>query len=173
MEPKVSVSLSIDDEQWSSLSEVNVEEMFNTFVPTCLTQCDIHKNLPRSVEVSVLLTNDAHMQEINNEYRHKNKPTNVLSFPQEDAVLDVKHVSDYILLGDIVLSLHTIQQEAKSQEKPFSSHLAHLIVHGTLHLLGYDHENDEDAHEMETLEVAILAQHGIQNPYESDFEYTV
>jgi probable rRNA maturation factor len=107
-------------------------------------------------EVSIVLTDDTNIQTLNRDYRGKDKPTNVLSFPQDDAPG---------MLGDIVLAHETILREAEEQDKDFDSHLKHLVVHGCLHLLGYDHENDEDAEEMEALEVAILQKIGVKNPY--------
>lgn len=106
-------------------------------------------------ELSIVLVDDAFIQNLNKKYRNKDKPTNVLSFPQDD---------DFSL-GDIVLALETIERESKEQNKLFEHHLSHLVVHGTLHLLGYDHETDEEAEEMETLEVKILSELAIENPY--------
>ncbi len=105
-------------------------------------------------EVSVVLADDTFVQNLNREYRNKDKPTNVLSFPQ-----------DAPMLGDIVLAYETIAHEASDQDKAFSDHLSHLLVHGTLHLLGYDHETDEEAEEMEGLEIEILGEMGVKNPY--------
>lgn len=110
-------------------------------------------------EVSVVLADNDFVQNLNREYRGKDKPTNVLSFPQDPP-----------MLGDIVLAFETIAREAVEQNKDFSAHLTHLLVHGTLHLLGYDHENDQEAQEMEGLEIEILKKMGINNPYE---DYTV
>lgn len=118
-----------------------------------------HLNASRSYEISVVLTDDAEIQTLNAQWRGKDKPTNVLSFPQEEETL----------LGDIVLALETVQREAEDQEKTLEDHTAHLFVHGLLHLLGYDHETGEaDAEEMEGLEIAICTQLGIKNPYSGD-----
>lgn len=105
--------------------------------------------------ISLVLTNDASMQELNKKFRKKNKPTNVLSFP----------MAELPLLGDVVLSLETIKAEAKAEKKTIRNHVAHLLVHGTLHLLGYDHIDDKDALVMETMEIAILKTAKIDNPY--------
>lgn len=106
-------------------------------------------------EMSIMLTNDNHIQQLNNDFRNKDKPTNVLSFPADE--------DSY--LGDIAISLETIEKEALEQEKNFYHHFIHMLVHGILHLKGYDHLTDEEAEEMETIEIKILADMGIKNPY--------
>lgn len=120
------------------------------------------------VEVSVRFTDDAEVRTLNRDFRGKDKPTNVLSFPQVQAdLLESLANSDdgEILLGDIVLARETCAREA--DEKPISvaDHATHLIVHGTLHLLGYDHMDDASASAMEALETKALASLGIANPY--------
>lgn len=117
-------------------------------------------------ELSVVLTDDNHIQELNAQYRGKDKPTNVLSFPiQENLAMPT---SQSLVLGDIVLAYETIAQEALSQHKTFPDHFSHLVVHGFLHLLGYDHEKKAQAEQMEQLEASILEGLGIKNPYEPD-----
>ena len=106
-------------------------------------------------ELSIALIDDAHMQGLNTQYRGKDAPTNVLSFP-----------ADGPLLGDIVLSFETIAREAEAKSVSFADHLSHLLIHGFLHLQGYDHQNETDAAEMEALEISALAALGIDNPYE-------
>ena len=105
--------------------------------------------------ISVVLADDKFVQELNHQFRGKNKPTNVLSFNGGGDEL-----------GDIVLAYETIKQEAKEQKKSFTSHTAHLIIHGCLHLLGFDHEADKDAEKMERKEITILKELGFDNPYE-------
>ena len=112
--------------------------------------------------VTLVLSNDDEVRALNRNYRKKDKPTNVLSFPD-----GVAH-GDFISHGDIVLAYETIAREADEQGKSFIHHAQHLVVHGVLHVLGYDHEDDGDAHAMEALEVRILARMGIANPYESE-----
>ena len=113
-------------------------------------------------ELSVLVTDDAQIQELNAQWREKNKATDVLSFPASDLAVGDKPGP---MLGDIVLSMQTIEREAKGAGIGTDDHLTHLIVHGLLHLLGYDHENDVDAEKMESLEKVILEQMGIKDPY--------
>lgn len=120
------------------------------------------------VEVAVRLTDDAEVQTLNRDFRGKDKPTNVLSFPQvQDDLLEGLANSDdgEILLGDIVLARETCAREAEEKAISITDHATHLIVHGTLHLVGYDHGDDASAGAMEALEVKALASLGIANPY--------
>lgn len=108
--------------------------------------------------VSLLLGDDAAVAALNSEFRGKSEPTNVLSFPPSAP-------AEPGFLGDIALAAETIAREADEQGKSFEAHAAHLVVHGLLHLLGYDHANDADAEKMEARERAILAGLGIADPY--------
>jgi probable rRNA maturation factor len=123
---------------------------------------------PRHVEISVLLTDDDTVRELNAEYREKDKPTNVLSFPMTDPndLRDTKVDGPELLLGDIVLARGVCEAEAMQKGVSVDDHATHLIVHGTLHLLGYDHDDDDEASEMEAREIRALARLGIPNPYE-------
>ena len=118
----------------------------------------------RTWEVSVVLTTDAEIQALNKAWRGKDRPTNVLSFPADmpDLPPDALQAAP---LGDIALAAETIGREAHEQNKSYNDHLAHLAVHGLLHLLGFDHETTEDATEMEALEVDILERLGVADPY--------
>jgi probable rRNA maturation factor len=120
-------------------------------------------------EVSVRLTSDDEVQTLNRDYRQKDKPTNVLSFPmvQPDLLEALTNSDDgEILLGDIVLALGVTTAEAAAKQVDLRTHATHLIVHGTLHLLGYDHEQGEaEADAMEEIERAALASLGISDPY--------
>jgi len=120
------------------------------------------------VEVSVRLTDDAEVHTLNRDFRGKDKPTNVLSFPQvqADLLIAMSYSDDgEILLGDIVLARETCAREAEEKGISIPDHATHLIVHGTLHLVGYDHMDDGSAAAMEALEVKALASLGIANPY--------
>lgn len=114
-------------------------------------------------ELSVVLTDDAAVRTLNRRWRGKDRPTNVLSFPAGDSVPtrgQPRH------LGDIVIAYETTKREAIGESKPFAHHLAHLTVHGFLHLLGYCHDKNHDAEKMERLERTILKRIGIPDPYE-------
>ena len=112
-------------------------------------------------EASVMLTDDAQLQELNRTWRGKDKPTNVLSFPaaEQPGATGPRH------LGDIALAFETLARESEEESKEFAHHFAHLIIHGILHLLGYDHEVEAEAEIMEALEVKALASLGITDPY--------
>lgn len=119
-------------------------------------------------EVAVMLTDDAGIRTLNKNWRGIDKPTNVLSFPalQPERVREDDDVPR--MLGDIAIAYETTRKEADTEHKLFEHHLSHLAVHGFLHLIGYDHENDDDAEIMEGLERDILAQLGIPDPYAHD-----
>ena len=124
-----------------------------------------------ALEVSFMLANDARVRRLNRDYRGQDKPTNVLSFPSENDERDGESLGSTDgetgprLLGDVVFALETLEREAAAQSKTLSDHLCHLAVHGVLHLLGYDHQDAEEAECMERLEVEVLASLGIGDPY--------
>ena len=121
-----------------------------------------------SVEVSVKLSDDAEVQQLNAAYRGKDKPTNVLSFPmvQPDLIGMLANTDDgEVLLGDIILAQETCTREAAERGISLADHATHLIVHGTLHLVGHDHENDAEAESMEALEIRALETLGLSDPY--------
>lgn len=118
-------------------------------------------DLEPGAEVSLLFTDDSHMHRLNLRYRGRDRPTNVLSLPAAPVL--VGRLGP--LLGDIVLAAETVRAEAKAQGLAENDHLTHLIVHGLLHLIGYDHEVDSEALVMEGLETAILGDLGIADPY--------
>jgi len=107
--------------------------------------------------VSVVLADDAFVRQLNHRYRGHDKPTNILSFADDSE-------PDY--LGDLILAFETIQAEAQTQGKLLSHHVTHLLIHGCLHLQGYDHEAEAEAEQMEAYEIELLAAQGIANPYE-------
>lgn len=115
-------------------------------------------------ELAVMLTDDSGIRTLNSNWRGIDKPTNVLSFPALQPPAGAPSDAPR-MLGDIAIAYQTTRQEADDEQKPFDHHLSHLAVHGFLHLIGYDHENDGDAEAMEGLETEILAQLGIPDPY--------
>lgn len=132
------------------------DALFSTISPTRA------HNTPTSTGIK--LDSDAAIQTLNHDFRGQDKPTNVLSFPTDDA--DAIDPDDHTFyLGDIILATGTLIKEAEEANIPLHHHAIHLIVHGLLHLIGFDHENDEDAALMEALEVKILAKLNINNPY--------
>ena len=124
-------------------------------------------------EVTIRLVDDAESQQLNLDYRGKDKPTNVLSFPAQieefEAEFDIpelmEELGDDTYLGDLVINAPLVQREAKEQSKTVMDHWAHLVIHGCLHLQGYDHIEDAEAEQMEGLEIALLAEIDIANPY--------
>ncbi|SIN89227.1 probable rRNA maturation factor [Parasphingorhabdus marina DSM 22363] len=133
-----------------------------------LTPYQSLSQLSANLEVAIRFTSDDEVRKLNAAYRDKDKPTNVLSFPlvAQDMLGGLANTDDgEILLGDIILAKETCVNEAEEKQISVSDHAAHLIVHGTLHLLGYDHQNEADALTMEALETRALANLGIANPY--------
>ena len=122
----------------------------------------------QSIFITLALSNDEHVQKLNCEFRGKDKPTNVLSLANidDDAFFDVIGGVDNIELGDIIIALETLDSEAKEQKISLKNHFTHLLVHGILHLFGYDHQEDDEAEEMERIEIEILKKLNISNPYE-------
>jgi probable rRNA maturation factor len=123
--------------------------------------------LQRPVELSVRLAGNDEVRTLNAEWRGEDKPTNVLSFPQLDrAELEgIRGDGPEVILGDLILAREVCEREAAEKAVPLQDHAAHLVVHGTLHLLGYDHQDDGSAEDMESREVRALARLGIADPY--------
>ncbi len=119
--------------------------------------------LKGNFEIAVVLADDAFIKNLNSDYRGKNKATNVLSFPSSSLTTDHRPLTPE--LGDVILAIETIEKEAKEQGKSFRNHTTHLLVHGFLHLLGYDHMVEKEAVIMEKLEIKILKKLGVSNPY--------
>jgi len=144
----MSIEVEVEDEAWTAAlpdAEAVVEQAAVAGLGTY------------AGEIIVLLTDDAAIQQLNAQFRGKDRPTNVLSFPAAESA--APH------LGDIALAYGVCAAEAEAQGKPLRDHLMHLTVHGVLHLLGYDHEADAEAEEMEGVERAILATLGVSDPY--------
>jgi probable rRNA maturation factor len=156
------------DEEWDS--SISWEPLVRKAVEAAIAQSafpDLASS-GRPIELSVRLTDDEQVRTLNAHWRGKDKPTNVLSFPMAEAyeLNDESFASKELLLGDIVVAHGVCKCEAADKGVSFEHHATHLIVHGTLHLLGYDHESDADAADMEAREVRALERLGIPNPYE-------
>jgi probable rRNA maturation factor len=115
----------------------------------------------RDAELSIRIVDAAESQALNRRYRGKDRPTNVLAFPAE-----LPPELQLPLLGDLVICRDVVEAEAAEQQKPLDAHWAHMVVHGTLHLVGFDHESDEEAEAMERIETEVLAELGWPNPYQ-------
>jgi probable rRNA maturation factor len=120
---------------------------------------------PAGIEISVVLASDAFVKALNRDYRGRDKPTNVLAFAALDGARPSAPRGAPLLLGDVVIAFETVAAEAKAQGKTLADHLRHLVIHGTLHLLGHDHATDAEAAAMERLEVDALAGLGVADPY--------
>lgn len=160
------ISVDITIEGWRTAVTGDVSEMTISAVKAALASVG-----PAStVEVSVRLTGDSEIQTLNNAYRGRDVATNVLSFTlsEDDASPEIETpLMDGVprLLGDVVVAFETCAHEAEEQTKPLADHLQHMVVHGVLHLLGYDHEIEDDAAKMEELERNILADLDVPDPY--------
>lgn len=152
-----------DDTDWVEISETAVQAAFAGTEYAALSRSPaVH------VEVSIRLTDDSEVQRLNLDYRGKDKPTNILSFPMldEEAIHRLSSTAEEdVLLGDMAVAWETLHGEAAEKQIAVSDHFMHLLIHGTLHLLGHDHMEDAEAVAMETLETEILARLGIADPY--------
>ncbi|MCI5059456.1 MAG: rRNA maturation RNase YbeY [Alphaproteobacteria bacterium] len=163
------IEVSVQDPAWEELD--NIHDLVQLAATKTLSNAILPKiAVDRKLEASVVLANDDLVQVLNREYNEKDKPTNVLTFASLDDAQGIPEEGN-LHLGDVILAFQTIEREAQEQGKFPLDHVKHLVVHGALHLLGYDHQTDEQATDMETLEIRILEQLGVQNPYtEADFD---
>jgi probable rRNA maturation factor len=164
----MTLEIALDsDEEWDSSR--SWEQLARTAAAAAIAESAFPELAEeRSVEISVTLTGDEQVRALNAQWRGKDKPTNVLSFPMADERdLGRANLAEAeLLLGDIILARGVCAAEAAEKGVSVEDHAAHLLVHGTLHLLGYDHHNDGEAEDMEAREVRALARIGIANPYE-------
>lgn len=154
----MTIVIDVEDGDWNAIP--GLEGLAHSIVAAGLAAEGVDAG---GHEVSLVFTSDSSMAEINRDWRGKDKPTNVLSFPADDMPLPPGEPKP---LGDIVLAFGTVSREAEDQGKPLPHHAAHLMIHGLLHLLGHGHDDDAEAGEMERREIEILKGLGISNPYE-------
>ena len=153
----------IEDDRWISVD--GLEDLIPDLAAETLRAANLS---PESHNVSIAFLSDAAVRALNKAFRGKDAPTNVLSFPSPAALHAGGHKGEPLFLGDVALAYETVVSEASAQDKTVSQHVAHLVVHGVLHLAGYDHDGEADAERMETAERAILASFGIPDPYGND-----
>jgi probable rRNA maturation factor len=156
-EPSLDIDILIEDERWDEVT--GLEDLTRKAVSMAASVAGAELG---NMELCILFTDDDEIRKLNVEFRDKDKPTNVLSFPSGETPLPD---GAPVMLGDIVLASGVVFREAEEQGKPLANHVLHLIVHGMLHLLGYDHEQDDEAEIMEALEIEALARLGLPNPY--------
>ena len=157
----LTVDVSIAEDLNSEMPESGEEDVPDPALLQTWAQAAYLSDVP--AVASVLVTTAAEIRQLNKQYRDKDKATNVLSFPMESP-----EEVDLCLLGDIALCVKVIKQEAREQSKSALSHWAHMVVHGMLHLQGYDHVDDDEAQEMEQKEILILNQLGFDDPYKEN-----
>lgn len=162
----MAIDLIIEDDRWAALG---LEGLATAAFDTTLTAVGLD---PTAFEASVLACDDARITVLNADFRSKDKATNVLSWPSSERAAATPGdrparpmPGPDSELGDIAIAYDTCAAESATQNKPMTAHVTHLLVHGTLHLLGFDHENDPDAALMEGLEVKILGNLGLPDPY--------
>lgn len=161
---KIDIDFEVQDRVWNNLSELSLKVSKIVF-----SRLGIH-NYITHVEFSIILTDNSSIQKINSQYRAKDVATNVLSFPAQNIIInkldDLKIQDGFLSIGDIIFAYGVVEDEAKRDGKTFQDHFVHLLIHGILHLFGYDHQEEKDAVVMEGLEAEILLSLGIKSPYE-------
>ncbi len=162
------IDILIESPLWQRASDVPTTSGVFDCVKRAAQAVGSHPEIGRAIgpgdEICLALIDDEAIAALNGRWRGKNAPTNVLSFPASPG----PRSSSVQSLGDIALAFETIEREAKAEGRAFEEHLAHLVVHGILHLLGYDHLNESEAERMEELETSILASIGVADPYATE-----
>jgi probable rRNA maturation factor len=172
----INVDVMTKSKKWSN--EKNAKKFVKKICKEIIPLTDLKKILATDsvLEISISLVSNQQIKKINQQFRQKNQPTNVLSFAALDENL-IREVGfkkvvkpyNYLFLGDVVIAYEVVKKESLAQKKKFEDHLTHLILHSILHLIGHDHEDKEMAKIMEDLEIKILKKIGIQNPYQQIF----
>jgi len=165
--------IEVKSKKWLEIKnpEKLVEKIIKQLIPLTELKSVLTKEF--TIELAISLVSNSQIKKINSDFRNKNKATNILSFPnmdhsliQQEGLKNIVKNTDYLCLGDIVISYEKLKSEAKKQNKSFNCHLTHLILHSILHLIGHDHKEDVEAKEMESLEITILESLNIKNPYQ-------
>ena len=168
----VNIDIEVKSKKWLEIK--NIEKFIESQAIKILAKSPLAEFLNKKInfDLSISLCSNLQIRKINREFRDKDKPTNVLSFGnldekiiQQSGLNKAIGTNKYIFLGDIILSYEYILKEANDNEKDFKNHLTHLLLHGILHIIGYDHEEEEMAKIMENLEIKILQEFNINNPY--------
>ncbi|WPX95953.1 rRNA maturation RNase YbeY [Candidatus Bandiella euplotis] len=162
----IGVDISVGSSMWASL-DFDVHEHCHKVVGAAVSYVLNDHNQKSFIEVSLLLANDEHLHDLNKQYRNKDETTNVLSFPFTDASTDeLAHMAEsgkQLFLGDVAISYERVAQESLQQEKPFIEYFTYILLHGVLHLLGYDHVKEDEAKLMEKTETKIMKSLGFNN----------
>ncbi len=170
MKIRININKDIIWQKNESLTKTSNEHIVNLATFTCKYPNLLPENA--KFDLNIWLSSDDVSQKYNAQFRQQDKPTNVLSFWQEDWRFDPPAIpaNQYTVLGDILLAYETIVKEAEEQKKSIYDHFSHLLIHGTLHILGFHHDSEEEANIMEPMEVEILKQYNIDDPYDDKEE---
>ncbi len=160
----LTIDIDVDSDLWAGAID-GLQSRAEQAISAAIGAARATVDLPDALEVSVLLTTDARQQTLNRNFRGKDAPTNVLSFPALDGGELPNFPGQALAVGDISVAFETLRREAETQDLPIEAHFTHLLVHGALHLLGFDHEVAEEAERMERLETEILKGLRIADPY--------
>jgi probable rRNA maturation factor len=164
---KIKLSLLYENKLWKNENDITKNNIC-AIIKATLDNTEAFKNV-KTVEIAVVLSDDDHSQRLNNEFLGKNYPTNVLSFPDNEIhyteLLEFSQNKDYIYIGDILMSYNIVKSESVDLGLSFYEHFTHLLIHGTLHLVGYDHQINTDEKIMMELETKVLKQFNIESPY--------
>lgn len=157
----LTVDIAVEDPSWAAIPDL--QALVERAAAAALAEAGVDPGEP--LELSCLFCDDDAIRALNAQWRGKDKPTNVLSFPTPEEAMGADVPGAEALLGDIAVAWGTVLREAEAEGRPVADHVAHLVVHGTLHLLGEDHEEDAEAESMEALETRAMARLGLPDPY--------
>lgn len=158
--PLLAIDVAVDDPRWYEIDD-DPEAVVRRAVAAAVGRAGL---ADRRAEISIVLADDVRVQRLNRDFRNQDRPTNVLSFPMDQGGGPWDPAAP-VMLGDVVLAFNTVAREAREQSKSPLEHTLHLVVHGVLHLIGYDHGTQAEARKMERLERKVLADLGVADPY--------